>query len=60
MGTINSAKIGSRKTVAAGQTKTSRWNNPPWPGVLSYTAIPIPPGIGVSDSTTASPTTSGS
>lgn len=44
MGTINSAKIGSRKTVAAGATKTSTWNNPPWQTVLGYTAIPIPPG----------------
>ena len=36
------AKIGSRKTVAAGATKTVRWNNPPWATALSYTAIPIP------------------
>lgn len=44
MATINSAKIGSRKSVAAGATKTVKWNNPPWQTVLGYTAIPIPPG----------------
>lgn len=44
MATIHFAKIGTRKKVAAGATKTSKWNNPPWPTVLGYTAIPIPPG----------------
>jgi hypothetical protein len=43
MGTIHSAKIGTRKSVAAGATKTVRWNNPPWATVLSYWAVPIPP-----------------
>jgi len=42
MATINSAKIATR-TVAAGATKTVRWNNPPWRTVLGYTAIPVPP-----------------
>lgn len=42
MANIQVAKIGSRKSVAPGATKTVRWNNPPWATVLSYTAVPIP------------------
>ena len=43
MATIHCAKIGSRKSVGAGATKTVKWNNPPGQTVLGYTAIPIPP-----------------
>lgn len=42
MAVIQVAKIGTRKSVAPGATKTVKWNNPPWATVLSYTAVPIP------------------
>lgn len=44
MANVNMAKIGSRKTVASGASRTSKWNNPPWAKVIGYSAVPIPPG----------------
>lgn len=43
MATIHSTKIGPRRSLAAGATKTWKWNNPPWATVLSYWAVPVPP-----------------
>jgi hypothetical protein len=43
MATLSSKKIGSVASVAPGATHTFVWNNPPWGGVVSYVAFPVPP-----------------
>lgn len=43
MATINTKKIGSVTSLAAGATTNFQWNNPPWGTVLGYFAYPVPP-----------------
>jgi hypothetical protein len=43
MAAINSKKIGSVASLAAGSTYDFQWNNPPWDTVLAYFAYPVPP-----------------